>query len=125
MLGAAAYVGVDKYFAYGLRENIKIEQAANPLPSAVVREDLLSFLRRLPDGSVSIICSALTKRHIVSDPEYIRQVDAEIARVLHPQGVYVNYMDAAFKPRGLLRQEVTELDLQDLKIFSKQPHTQA
>ena len=114
---ARAYVGVDKYFAKGLRDAVERRHASMPLPCAVVREDALSFLRRLPKNSVSIFCSALTEQ-VVSDPKYIEEVNAEITRVLHPQGGYINYENSVFRPANLQMRE-TETRYGDLQVFTK------
>ncbi len=101
ILGAKAYVGVEKYHANTLKENIgrstpeTIERdfdrgPANvePIPAAIESEDMLSFLRRLPDNSVSIFASGID-RNIICDNEYLQAVRDEIARVLHPEGAYI------------------------------------
>lgn len=82
----------DNVFA---KERIKIEQDFKKnhrdfkrIPIAIVGEDMLSFLRELPDKSVSIIASGIDGAII--DNDHAREVDEEIARVLHPDGLVIS-----------------------------------
>lgn len=115
--GAKAYIGVDQYFAKSLHEAVQKEQETMPLPAAVIKEDALTFLKRLPSNSVSIFCSALTEQ-VISDKNYIGQVDNEITRVLNPSGAYFNYENSVFKPTTLQIKKV-KTKYSDLLIFSK------
>ena len=49
---------------------------------------MLTFLRRLPDNSVSIISSGLDE-HVLPNATYRYAVEQEMARVLDPQGLFV------------------------------------
>jgi hypothetical protein len=75
-------------------------EEAKKIPFAVAAEDMLTFLKRLPDHSVGILSSG-TDSYVMyggvrSDEdrqrvdEYIQSVIKEIARVLHPQSVLLS-----------------------------------
>lgn len=70
------------------KERERISKKLNKIPAAIVKEDMLSFLRRLPANSVSVWCSGID-RIVLPDQEYRNEVVKEIVRVLHPQGAYV------------------------------------
>jgi hypothetical protein len=62
------------------------------IPTAVVREDMLDFLRRLPPESVSILCSGIDENVLPDNKfgsDYMEAVAREILRVMHPDGGYV------------------------------------
>ena len=67
---------------------VEPEHEVSKIPVAVVAEDMLTFLKRLPDNSVSIFCSGIDE--LVMDDNAIRNAIAkEIRRVLSPTGGYV------------------------------------
>lgn len=103
MLGRAkGYVSVDYYrgisgfFKHGF--NSLRDGTVNPMgawdvpliPLADVKEDMLTFLRRLPDNSVSIICSGIDM-HVIPNDLYRDEVNKEITRVLSSQGLLVTH----------------------------------
>lgn len=61
---------------------------SNETPASFVIEDMLSFLKRIPDNSVSIFCSGID-RVIISDERHREAIAQEIERVLHPEGGYI------------------------------------
>ncbi|MFG3008973.1 class I SAM-dependent methyltransferase [Streptomyces cinerochromogenes] len=69
-----------------------VHRASARLPGAVVRADS----RRLPfpDGTFDAVTS-IWLLHLLDDPEDLRTVVAECARVLRPGGVYVTTVDKA------------------------------
>lgn len=109
---ASAYIGVEPAHAVMLARRIAIRKnseigkmnyeakeiamevtnhAPNEIkgiPASVVREDMLTFLHRVPDASVSIFCSGID-RVIIEDEEYRRLVGEQIRRVLSPNGAYI------------------------------------
>ncbi|HRY60261.1 MAG TPA: class I SAM-dependent methyltransferase [Patescibacteria group bacterium] len=113
ILGAKSYVGVDKFFSSQLSETLdkskselknslselintnsnytqgKIEYF-HGIPASVADEDMLSFLRRLPDDSVSIYASGIDDCVMHdADPEYVKAINKEIDRVLSPEGCII------------------------------------
>ncbi len=60
----------------------------NRTPAVLVQSDMLSFLRRLPDNSVSIFCSGIDAS-IISDKKHLDEIRGEIVRVLNPSGGYI------------------------------------
>ena len=93
-IGARGYVGVD--LSTRNSERLKSNLAEDSwvtkdypkeklIPAVVVNEDMLTFLKRLPNKSVSIIASGLSDGIL---PEiYEKDVEQEIKRVLDPKGV--------------------------------------
>jgi hypothetical protein len=96
-LGAKGYIAVEPNFPNSLRENIY----SHSIPFTIIPEDMLTFLRRLPDESVSILTSGIDEC-ILQSKEYITSVEEEIERTLHQLGTYINYC-SLFKPKGLKR----------------------
>lgn len=110
--GARAYVAVEAAHAVMLarriavRKNAEISKMSDEalriswevtdhvhveikgIPASVVSEDMLTFLHRLPDSSVSIFCSGID-RIIVSNAQYRKLVAEQIERVLSPEGAYI------------------------------------
>ncbi|MEI6660288.1 MAG: hypothetical protein WCK91_02600 [bacterium] len=64
----------------------------NKIPVAIVAEDMLSFLKRLPANSVSIWCSGIDN-FVIPDQQYKDDVAKEILRVLHPDGSYIGQIE--------------------------------
>lgn len=100
--GAKGYVAVEPNFGSSLsarigkfieRENEKAE--SGPIPAAIVETDALTFLKRLPDKSVSVFSSGTEAEVMFENYPYIREVSKEIGRVLHPKGAFIAY-DSAF-----------------------------
>ena len=109
LLGAKAYIGVDKFFdplfeyfsIQGIKERYHI--SPSDIPFAAVKEDALDFLKRIPDNSASILTCALTGQ-IGIGRKYATVVEKEIARVLDPNGAYIS-MFSDFDPKELLSLE--------------------
>lgn len=110
-LGAKGYVGVEKFRQNMLEKNLKsvtkesnnryaeslhyfearegnIKPESDLIPASIVGEDMLSFLKRLPDNSVSILTSGIDS-NIIPNEKYRREVASEIQRVLNKNGVYM------------------------------------
>lgn len=68
--------------------SVEPKHALNKIPVAIVEEDMLSFLKRLPDNSVSVLNAGIDKI-VMPDLRYRNSVAKEIIRVLNPQGGYV------------------------------------
>lgn len=115
---AKAYIGVEKFdipqirIDAGSREDLQMgkynrrEYSKEELiPFALVREDMLDFLKRLPDNSVSILAAGIS---VDIGREFQSDVEREIARVLDPHGAYINYA-SFFAPRDLIKSKCTEM----------------
>lgn len=100
---AKGYVGVDKYERrssfYHNRETIrkffemshfKLSFDVEPIPGSSVQDDMLHFLRRLPDHSVSILASGIDG-YVIPNREYFAAVSEEIKRVLHKKGIFFSH----------------------------------
>jgi len=96
---ARGYVGVEPVFSEELISNIAtgiegedfilgICHTHNETPIAVMAEDMLSFLRRLPDDSVSFFCSGIDE-FIMPYQDYEKACGREIFRALNPDGAYI------------------------------------
>jgi hypothetical protein len=110
LMKARAYIGVDLYNTNSLNSDLeKLDfpgdnKAAASLgnelksypgvqkhhiPFSIVKDDMLSFLKRLPDNSVSITMSGID-RSVIEDVPYRQDVLKEIERVLDPNGGFLS-----------------------------------
>lgn len=64
----------------------------NHTPFSIVQEDMLNFLKRLPNDSVSILCSGIDYE-ILPDQKYRDETAEQIERVLDPKGAYIGNRD--------------------------------
>ena len=85
---AKAYIGVEPFFYNQLERNLGFMNTK--IPCAVEREHMRSFLRRLPDDSVSVFVSGIDDA-IVDNDDYLTEVASEITRVLHPKGLFLSH----------------------------------
>lgn len=99
--GARGYVAIDKFYdlAGEYRNPERVREFVDKkwplycrdkelIPAAAEQDDMLSFLKRLPDNSVSIISSG----HIFlfgDDGEYVMELKKEMLRVLSPSGLFI------------------------------------
>lgn len=97
---AKGYVAVDKYqdlsdlyrdpkkVSETIKETYLLQaQGKLAIPAAVEKEDMLTFLRRLPSNSVSIISSG--HFGLFQNDRYIDEVQKEMDRVLSPDGFLI------------------------------------
>lgn len=61
------------------------------IPFSVVHSDALTFLRRLPNNSVSVIMGGFGPDVTNDDYQYRKDISKEINRVLDPKGGFLNY----------------------------------
>lgn len=122
--GARAYIGVEPHFAHELYHSLAARLARNQHTgmASVANDDMLTFLKRLPSDSVSILMAGIDSR-IIRDEVYIQQVGQEIARVLHPKGAYICDVDH-IEPRGDKRIKyvggnLSFLDFRNIGIYVK------
>lgn len=96
---AKGYVAVDKYNDLSrmyadpkevkdrMDDNDSFAKGRDIIPAAVELDDMLSFLRRLPDNSVSIISSG--QIDVIDNQKYREEVRKEVARVLSDEGFLI------------------------------------
>ena len=140
ILGAKGYIGVDKFHHKALEDRLrettsksieemikqfglfstsktlfaegeKPEPKKDLIPASVVSEDMLSFLQRLPNDSVSIFTFGITYEIIT--PTYSEAVSKEIQRVLNRQGIYIT--DNSSIPSNNLKTLANELIKKGIK----------
>lgn len=85
------------------------------MPASVVYEDMLSFLKRLPDSSVSIMSSGQV--HVMNDHDENSAIEKEMARVLHRDGIAVLY-ETPFRPSNY--KGIKEINDGAPRIYTKQ-----
>lgn len=97
LVGAAGYVAIEPFFAGRLLHDLRYAERDElsdlqiPLIKyAVVPEDALIFLKRVPDGSVCVTSTG-TFGIFSRDEKYASNLIAEIKRVLDPQGASLFY----------------------------------
>jgi len=84
-----------------LRRNLErfLEGSLPNIPSTIVAEDMLDFLKRLPDGSVSVLTGRIDKCMIPeTDDDYAQEIESEITRVIHPNGSHISYLSRFENP---------------------------
>jgi len=87
------------------------------IPVSLVNDDGRSFLKRLPDQSVSIFTSGINETIIHGNPQHIKDIEAEIARVLHPEGAYINHYSAfSLNPSGFDEIEMPQKQKKELGV---------
>lgn len=140
IFGAKGFVGVDAYdnptsYFQDKTKTETIEMIKNkldgyeeseednkpeikPIPGAGEQEDMLSFLKRLPDNSVSIITSGIDEYVLHTftgeNEGLVDEIEKEIQRVLSSDGIYVSYQ-SVFRPKELVEMD----DDYGLRIFKK------
>jgi hypothetical protein len=98
ILGAKSYIGVEKFNGNLLettlsgikfkkqkhqeKENLQIPEVA------VENDDMLSFLKRLPDNSVNVFMSGIDQ-NVIGNPKYTEFIKKEIERVISKEGCYL------------------------------------
>jgi hypothetical protein len=101
-LKSSGYVAAEPFnysFLHQDLERFEEEGADSEIPAAIAPEDMLTLLRRLPDKSVSLFSSGVDDA-ILPDPEYRKQVEEEIKRVLADDGGYMVFY-TNLHPSGL------------------------
>jgi hypothetical protein len=107
LLGAKAYIGIDLNYSTMLERSlserklqrwiagIKEEDPFHPcpkwesyIPHAVINSDMLSVLKAIPNTSVSVFGIGL---HCVLPDEYVKEVNAELCRVVSNTGFLMTY----------------------------------
>jgi hypothetical protein len=98
--GAKSFIAVEPYFTEEAMESIaehkkrkqisidKKKYQLKDVPTALVAEDMLGFLKRVPDNSVSVLCSGID-RDVIDNDYYVALVAEEITRVLAKNGTYI------------------------------------
>lgn len=87
-LGCKAYIAVEPYYAKSLMRkfsNVKDKD----MPLAVTSDDALTFLKNIPDNSVSIMTFG-TDGLMLRDAEYNHKLGKEIARCLSKDGAFLS-----------------------------------
>jgi hypothetical protein len=102
MFEARAYIGVDiTPFGRYFKSKVEREVSDIRIPASYVQEDMLTFLKRLPDNSVSIFACGIDCYILNDNLDYIENLEKEIARVLSFNGVCVRKgQDLAADPVG-------------------------
>lgn len=110
LLGASGYIAVEPYNYRELYERLSsengglVEDDEVAIPANVAPEDMLEFLRRLPDQSVNILTSGLDIT-ILPDYHKRKEIEKEIERVLLPDGAYLSE-SSLLNPKKLKRELV-------------------
>ena len=74
------------------------------MPTNLVAEDILTFLKRIPESSVSILACGID-RSIISENKYANQIEKEIDRVLSNKGAYLG-LCSRFNPKSLIKDKI-------------------
>ena len=95
------------------------------IPTSIEKTDMLSFLRRLPNNSVSIFMSGIDE-YVIPNPDYRKEVLNEIERVLSTSGALVQWATYELNPHNLKKEIISPLrnpysDAQ-LVVYKKDKH---
>jgi len=107
-IGTMQYSDRDRVQRIQQRIQQHLKEGSGDLPAVLIAEDMLTFLKRIPDNTVSVLTCGLDRCMIAFD-EYGIPVEEEIARVLHPEGAYLA-MSSRFSPKKLKKDETTSDD---------------
>ena len=110
------YIGVDPILKYLDSSELKYLNSFNnkKIKFFGIAEDMLSFLKRLPNDSSNFI-SSFIDYDILEGNFYREEVEKEIYRTLHPKGFYLSYASKIFPPI----QCSSFKDERDTLVFSK------
>lgn len=81
---AEGMILVDPFYQQEAARAVTLLKDTTALKVAVIQEDMLSFLKRVPNASVSLLCSGI--EYPVINQDYAQKVSREMSRVLHVQG---------------------------------------
>jgi hypothetical protein len=91
MFNAKAYVGVEPFYFRKLSQCdfSKYAHEEKNIPYFIVPEDMLTFLKRLPNKSATIFISAIDNE-VIPSKEYRNNVKKEIPRCISSNGAYIH-----------------------------------
>lgn len=118
--GCRGYIPVEPYWADYQLESLDrpYESDKKLVPISIVQDDMLKFLKRLPEGSVSILASGIDA--IIFESDYLHAVEKEISRVLDPKGVFIRQSHTHLSPTDLyVLQLEPEPDRQEVMAYTK------
>ncbi|MFZ2190553.1 MAG: hypothetical protein WA057_03775 [Candidatus Magasanikiibacteriota bacterium] len=92
-LKAGGYVGVEPVYSAELQNNVqtqadKNKKSESAIPFVVVAENMLKFLKRLPDGSASVLASNIDL-HVIPNKKILEEIGREIDRVIGTKNAFV------------------------------------
>jgi len=100
--GAKAYIGIEPFVYMGLYLALaRLDINGDKIPASIANDDMLTFLKRLPDNSVSILTSGIDNI-VIKNEDYISQTSEEIFRTLSPNGAHINLASFNFDPHNRL-----------------------
>ncbi|MBI4145672.1 hypothetical protein HY493_05730 [Candidatus Woesearchaeota archaeon] len=98
--GVRSYVGVDVFF-----ENLRPDArpclpgaVEDRIPVAWERQDMLDFLTRLPERSVSVLATGIDVC-VIPSFKHLQRIGEQITRVLHDDGLAITYSSDIEPPR--------------------------
>jgi hypothetical protein len=90
-----------------IEKTIDSAMGTEMIPASIIQDDFLSFLKRLPDDSVSVFTFGIDS-NIIPDEGYRQEISREIQRVLSQKGAYLTYTSDI--PKGELVNPFRELN---------------
>lgn len=101
---AAGYIGVEPAHPADLQKEVQTQadriKSRPATPFVVVAENMLAFLKRLPDDSATIITSNIDS-NVIPDPKIREQIGLEINRVIGARNMYITNFSEVPLPRGM------------------------
>mgnify|MGYP006281715075 CR=1 FL=1 len=129
---ARGYIGVEPYHykkiacslgrLLGSDEETLGQMHLEKIPTAIVGEDMAGFLKRLPERSVSFLSCGIYGSQVIKEKSYIDELEREIPRVLHNEGIHIVDLHPDAVPWGMRQPEdhcLMEILLEDVgaKIY--------
>lgn len=123
--GAKAYIAEEPYWPDKIAKEFNYQLEAykyknlREIPVAIVPEDMLTFLKRLPDNSVSIFTTGIDEA--ILEYKYMELVKKEMTRVLSKNGAIIAY-EAYLQPTGLENERIyLQKNRATFNILTKNP----
>jgi len=114
-----SYVAVEPFHYDTLFRNlINFHIRIKETKCALVGEDMLTFLRRLPNNSVSLLTIGIDSA-ILNNNNYRNKVEKEMVRVLDPKGAYLSYASNLYVSDKLKKETVTIRDSMTIEVYKK------
>lgn len=85
---AKKYAAIEPFHPWYFYNNLPDN---NEIPVSLVCDDALTFLRRIPDNSISIWMAGV-EENVIHSGRYWYELESEIDRVLHPDGGFIEYV---------------------------------
>ena len=127
-IGVKEFIGIEKFLGENSSEYIdyiKEEIRKQKISGDYLMDDLLVFLSKLPDNSVSIIMNGIDS-YVIDSGRYWDKLYKELCRVTHSKGIVTGYGSDISDQYSRMRETFNDIDpidpefrSRDIKILEK------